>query len=116
MFSWRHVVCCGFLIAVGLGRLVYAADLPSRFEFCGEGEPKRHLRIAIYDELQDPWNVVLTTNGRNEPAKVTPYIFGNVTPREGFLIAILPKAKTPPILIFDDGHAEWAGKFYFPCR
>jgi hypothetical protein len=115
MSFWRQTVCFGFLISVSLGCAARSADLPSRFEFCGEGEPKRHVRIAIYDQLQDPWNVVLTTNGRNEPAKVTPYIFGNVPPREGFLIAVLPKAKTPPILIFDDGHAEWAGKFYFPC-
>lgn len=92
-----------------------AGDLPSRFDLCGEGQAKRRIRVAIFDERQGPWNVVLTTNGRNEPARTTPYIFGSVAPREGFLIAILPQAKTPPILIFDDGHAEWAGRFYFPC-
>jgi hypothetical protein len=115
MHTWRIVFLCGFLLVTGASS-VAAAELPSRFDFCGEGEPKRHIRIAIFDEQQDPWNVVLTTNGRNEPAKATPYIFGNVPPREGFLIAILPKAKTPPILIFDDGHAEWAGRLYFTCR
>jgi hypothetical protein len=115
MISWHNAVCTALLMAASSGCAVCAADMPSRFEFCGEDGPKRHIRIAIYNELQDPWNVVLTLNGRNEPAKVAPYIFGSVKPREGYLLAILPKAKTPPILIFDDGHAEWAGKFYFTC-
>jgi hypothetical protein len=116
MMSLRYLFGAGCLFAVSLNGAVAAAELPSRFEFCGEGEPRRHIRVAIFNEEQDPWNVVLTTNGRNESAKATPYIFGNVTPREGFLIAILPRAKTPPILIFDDGHAEWAGRFYVKCQ
>ncbi len=116
MLSWRRLFSCVLYAASSLSSAAIGADLPSRFEFCGEGEPKRHIRVAIFDEIQDPWNGILTTNGRNEPAKATPYLYGNVMPRDGFLVAILPKAKTPPILIFDDGHAEWAGRLYFPCR
>ena len=116
MLSWHRLLSFGFYVASSLLSAAIATELPSRFEFCGEGEPKRHIRVAIYDEIQDPWTVILTTNGRNEPAKASPYLYGNVAPRDGFLVAILPKAKTPPILIFDDGHAEWAGRLYFPCR
>jgi hypothetical protein len=115
MKPWLSCLVAGGWIATCSLSAGMAADLPSRFDFCGEGQAKRHVRVAIFDENKDPWNVILTTNGRNEPARATPYIFGSVTPREGFLIAILPQAKTPPILIFDDGHAEWAGRFYFPC-
>jgi len=73
------------------------------------------IRVVVDQSSNDPWNVILSTNGRAEPAKSSRYVFGGSQPRNGFLMAILPMAKTPPLLIFEDGHAEWAGRYYVKC-
>ncbi len=115
MNTWRVLVLFGLLWAVGPVFEAKAGDLPDRFDFCAEGGAKRWIRVVIDGQTKDLWNVVLTTNGRNEPARTSSYIFGSTAPRAGFLVAILPMAKTPPLLIFDDGHAEWAGHYYVRC-
>ena len=115
MFRSKRIVLTLILCWIGNADRACAGTLPSRFEFCGEGEPKRSVHVVIDESAKGPWNVILTTNGRNEPARTSTYIFGSAVPRIGFLVAILPMEKTPPLLIFDDGHAEWAGHFYVKC-
>ena len=115
MFYWNRLALMLVLCSFGTADRAGAGDLPSRFDFCGEGEPKRWVHVIVDESAKSPWNVILTANGRNEPAKTSTYIFGSVEPRAGFLVAILPMEKTPPLLIFDDGHAEWAGHYYVKC-
>jgi len=86
----------------------------SRFVFCSDGNSRR-IAIVTLPHADTPWNVILTVNGRNEPARTSPYVFGAAPAREGFLFAVLPKAGTPPIFVFDDNHAEWSGRIYGPC-
>jgi hypothetical protein len=106
---------CGSFLAFGFIAAAYAAETPTYYDFCGEGLSRRFIRVILDGSSQGPWNVVLMTNGRSEPAKSSKYIFGSLEPRPGFVMAILPMAKTPPLLIFDDGHAEWAGRYYTRC-
>ena len=121
MFLWRadHKILQSLLMGLAfvLGPISGAlgTDLPQYFDFCGEGGSRRFIRVVMDHATKDPWNVVLSTNGRAEPAKISRYIFGSFEPRDGFLLAILPMAKTPPLLIFADGHAEWAGRYYIKC-
>jgi hypothetical protein len=121
MMTWRidrlawRLLFCGLTIVSGPTSSASAADMPQIFDFCGEGGPRRFIRVVMDQASKEPWNVILSTNGRAEPAKSSRYIFGGSEPRNGFLMAILPMAKTPPLLIFDDGHAEWAGRYYIKC-
>jgi hypothetical protein len=111
---WRSLF---FGLAFVLSQMSWAraADMPQIFDFCGEVGPRRFIRVVMDPASKEPWNIILSTNGRAEPAKYSRYIFGGSEPRNGFLMAILPMAKTPPLLIFDDGHAEWAGRYYIKC-
>ena len=111
---WQSLLL-GLALVLGPVSWAKSANMPQYFDFCGEGGSRRVIRVVMDHATKDPWNVILSTNGRAEPAKISRYIFGSSEPLDGFLMAILPMAKTPPLLIFDDGHAEWAGRYYIKC-
>jgi FlaA1/EpsC-like NDP-sugar epimerase len=107
---------CLWIILLSTQALATALDrVASRMMFCADGRARR-LMVVVLPQSNTPWNVMLTVNGRNEPARISPYVFGAAAAREGFLFAVLPKAGTPPIFIFDDNHAEWGGRIYGPCE
>jgi len=92
------------------------AQVEARYDFCGNGDQRRRIQIDILAFTSDEWNVLLSVNGRNELAKRSEFVYAGSMPRAGFLFAVLPAAKTPPIFLFADGHAEWAGRYYFKCK
>ncbi len=95
---------------------IATAQVEARYDFCGNGDQRRRIQIDILAFTSDEWNVLLSVNGRNELAKRSEFVYAGSMPRAGFLFAVLPAAKTPPIFLFADGHAEWAGRYYFKCK
>jgi hypothetical protein len=90
-------------------------QLEARYNFCGNGDQRRRIQIDILAISNNEWDVLLSVNGRNELAKRAEFVYADSLPSAGFLFAVLPAAKTPPIFLFADGHAEWAGRYYFKC-
>jgi hypothetical protein len=95
-----------------------SAEAPGSGVFCSVGAvPGRQIVYQILDRADGEWDALVTVDG-NEIRAMTAYsYFGNSTPPNGFVVALLGEDGSE-VLVFKTGGADWLEQGddrYEPC-